>query len=68
MWQHVRTQNKIWQYVGNLWPFYDNPVCPDPVWKPVTKARAIHGKVAQVQLLASCLFCLYTLYVFSMIY
>ena len=21
MWQHVRTQNIIWQHLGNLWPF-----------------------------------------------
>ena len=21
---------------GNLWHFYKKPVCPDPVWKPVS--------------------------------
>ena len=26
------------QDVGNLWPLSENPVCPDPVWKPVTEA------------------------------
>ena len=22
----------------DLWPFCENPVCPDPVWRPVTRA------------------------------
>ena len=35
MWQHVRTKNKRLQHVGDLWPFCENPVCPDPVWEPV---------------------------------
>ena len=35
IWQHVRTQSRLWQNVGNLWPFRENPVCPEPVWKPV---------------------------------
>ena len=25
----------LWHHYGNLWRFYKNPVCPDPVWKPV---------------------------------
>ena len=25
----------IWQTVGDVWPFCENPGCPDPVWKPV---------------------------------
>ena len=28
-WQHVRTQSKIWQKAGDLWPICENPVCPD---------------------------------------
>ena len=40
MWQHVRTQKQIWQNVRNLRPFCENPVCPDPVWKPVTSRPA----------------------------
>ena len=22
--------------VGDLWPFFENPACPDSIWKPVT--------------------------------
>ena len=38
--QHVATcahlkQSKLWQDVGDSWPFCENPVCPDPVRKPV---------------------------------
>ena len=36
MWQHVRTETKVLQHVWNLWPFCANPICPDPVWKPVS--------------------------------
>ena len=42
------------QNVGNMWqnlatcrdlrPFCENPDCPDPVWKPVTLARAPGGR------------------------
>ena len=31
MWQHVRTEIKVWQNVADLWPFCKNNVCPDPV-------------------------------------
>ena len=39
MWQHVRIQDNIWQNIGDLLPFYEDPVCPDPVWKPVKKRK-----------------------------
>ena len=39
MWQRVRAQNNILQNVRDLWPCYENPVCPDPVWKPVKVRR-----------------------------
>ena len=28
----LKTSRKLY---GDLWPFCENPVCPDPVWKPV---------------------------------
>ena len=43
MWQHVRTRSKISQNAGNLWPFCENPVCPNPVWKPVTVEKVLLG-------------------------
>ena len=31
----------IWQHAGDEGPFCENPVCHDPVWKPVTKTTKI---------------------------
>ena len=39
MWQDVATRaylKQIRQHLGDLRPFHENPVCPDPVWKPVS--------------------------------
>ena len=35
MLQHVCTRSNTLQNVWDLWPFCENPVCPNPVWKPV---------------------------------
>ena len=62
MWQDVATcgntcklKSKMWQSVGNLWPFCENPVCPDPVWKSVNGFRGLevphghrHSEVCEV--------------------
>ena len=30
MWQHVRTQSKVWQHVGDLWPCEKTSVLTPP--------------------------------------
>ena len=30
----------IWQNYGSLWHFCKNPICPDPIWKPVIPGLA----------------------------
>ena len=42
LWQNVATcaHLKHGQNVGNLWPFCENPVCPDTVRKPVNDAHS----------------------------
>ena len=37
--QHVATCDNMCALnttCGKMWPLCENPVCPDPVWKPVT--------------------------------
>ena len=34
MWQHVRTLNKTLQNTMDSWPFCENNISPDIVWKP----------------------------------
>ena len=46
MLQNVATCARIKQQLQNvrdLCPFHENPVCPDPVWKPVISALARRG-------------------------
>ena len=40
MWQRARTQSNTCQNSRNLWPFCENPVRPDPVWKPAIHSSA----------------------------
>ena len=49
MWQNVRAQNKMLQRnVEDLWPFCENPVCPDPVWEPVKYKKSVWENNARV--------------------
>ena len=37
----IRLDMRFWQNVGDLWPFCENPVYPDPVWKPANIGQQV---------------------------
>ena len=47
LWQPVRTLDNMWQTAGDLWPFCENPVCPDPVWKAGELETQREGRLRQ---------------------
>ena len=53
MWQRMARCGNVcalkttrYNMCGDLWPFCDNPFCPDPIWKPVTKGCDSHDLAA----------------------
>ena len=44
MWQHVRTYHKLLQKVGKCDPSVKTLVCPDPVWKLVSRAPSVQRR------------------------